>query len=135
MTALLAFLLFGGSLADTLTAYTRCYAEAMNLQNWEIEISFERVDEDGSEAGTFADPQYFMAEISYDTTAFERRDDEYLRWVVVHELFHVWIWQLAEIAQNPELSGGTEQTTYALLLEERLGSQFARFFAPVTCKP
>ena len=110
-------LVFALSLADTLTNYTQCYAQAMNLQAWEIEIIFEPSEDI---AGTVADPVYLMAQITYDTTQI-KRDDEYVRWLVRHELYHVWEWEFAEYAER-----GKHEAA-ALRLEEQQASRFARW--------
>ena len=113
-------MVFALSLADTLTDYTTCYAEQMGLGKWEISVAFAPLDD--TEAATWADPNYYLAEITYDTAAFERRTDRYVRWIVAHELAHIELWELGELAakHNPE---------WGLRLEEQAASRIARWAA------
>lgn len=114
-------------LASALGAYTQCYAEELGLTDtWKIEVAFDSLPQDWI-AATSALPGYYIAYITYDTTAlrevfdgFEESTDidAVIRRVVLHELWHVMTWELGElaVAANP----------YGRRIEEQLATRIER---------
>ena len=94
-------LLLQATLPGTLTSYTRCYAEEMSLQRWEIAIEFVE-DTVDVVAGTDADPTYLRAIVYYNLPKLVATDDSLLRRYVVHELFHIRSWELGLLAEETD---------------------------------
>ena len=112
-------------LSASVSQYTQCYIEELGLdKNWQIDIVFEDLP-DGWVAATGARPSYYRASVTYDTTsirgALDRLgadDDAVLRRLVVHELWHIITWELAEMA--------THANPYATRIEEQLATRIER---------
>ena len=114
-------------LASVLAGYTQCYSEELGLdKDWKIELAFDSLPH-GHIAATGALPSYYRAEITYDTTAIRGALDSFapdtdvdavLRRIVIHELWHVMMWEISELA--------TETNRYALRIEEQLVTRISR---------
>ena len=86
-----------------LERYTSCYATEMQLlPTWAISVDFHAIEIDGRvfSGGTVVQPNYYQARISFDTTQIDFGNDAGLRTLVVHELMHVWLWELTELATS-----------------------------------
>lgn len=112
-------------LSSVLGALTQCYSEELGLDPvWEIEVKFDSLP-NGWIAATSAMPAYYRATIYYDTTAMQEALDEFeggtdaaIRRVVLHELWHVMMWEFTELA---ELTNA-----YASRLEEQFVTRIER---------
>ena len=100
-----------------------CFADAMTLPVvWRL--NYEYVTPDTTRdayAWTVADSMYRTATLAFDTTyMFAALTTEQLRETVIHELSHVWLWELAEIGQRQEERHG-------LMVEEQTISFIERW--------
>ena len=114
-------------LAVALGAYTECYSAELGLNNdWEISLTFDSLPK-GWVAATRAMPGYYRAQIAFDTTSLREsldmvepgERDAVLRQVVLHELWHVMVWEIGELA-------GKANPLYAHRLEEQLLTRIER---------
>ncbi len=114
-------------LAAVLSAYTQCYSAELGLdKEWKIDLTFEPLPE-GWVGATYAMPGYYRARIAFDTTAMRQALDSLpdgtdvdaaIRRVVLHELWHVMLWEISELA--------AKANPYAHRLEEQLATRIER---------
>lgn len=111
-------------ISTRLDSYTRCYANEMLLSPlWQIDIVYLEPDSlRDYEAATEADPKYRFATVSYDTVWLATYPDSMIRGVVVHELSHIWSWELAAMAEDTP-----EEEAQGLVLDEQQATFVSRW--------
>ena len=117
--------------------YTLCYAEQMqmlhpeNPYGWILSVEFKNlegpqewlevpVEEEDWVGESDANVMYWTATITYDPTSLSTKPDWYLRQTAVHELWHVIMWELAELAEK-------YNEAWAYQLEEQLNTRIERW--------
>ena len=108
---------------DMLEEAVTCFADAMTLPVvWRLNIEYVTPDTTrDAYAWTTADAMYRTATLAFDTTyMFAALTTEQIRQTVIHELSHVWLWELAEIGQRQEERHG-------LMVEEQTISFIERW--------
>lgn len=99
---------------ERLRYYTECYAELIGIvPPWEIAITFDSLLED--EGATAAEPTYYVAEIEYNPQHDGMASDSALRANAVHEVLHVWLWELAEPAWALDPAARVEEQTISVI--------------------
>jgi len=104
-------------LATTMTAYTECYAEVMQLP-FSVMVEFEDMGEDLAQ--TEVEVDYLTASIKYSLEALAEEPDAALRRTVVHELIHVLTWELGLLADEVDL-------VHSLTLFEQIATRVERW--------
>ena len=120
---LLLLLALQGGVAKRMEHYTRCYADEMQMGHWIIATDFAGIDSADTEGWvgeSDANVLYYTATIKYDTLNLADKPDWYLRQTAVHELWHVVLWELAELAE-----GYHEEWAYQI--EEQLNTRIERW--------
>lgn len=90
---------------DTVFAYLQCYARVMGFSDpWTFAITFHDTlptnpDSVWWAAATEVDLDYYHVEMEFWLPFIAQRGDVDRRRLVVHELAHVWIWELGELAE------------------------------------
>ena len=108
---------------EMLEGTVACFADAMALPViWRLNIEYLTPDAAREEyAFTTADPIHRAETLTFYTTyMFTSLTTAQLRETVIHELSHVWLWELAEIAQRVERRHG-------LMVEEHTISSMERW--------
>ena len=113
-------LLFQLSIVNVVTDYTTCYSDVLGLDEWVIEIEFIKIEEEDVVAHTEVWADYLVATIVYDPDKLKIESDSSLRQIVVHELGHVWTWELGLLAEEANES-------WALRLQEQMLTRMERW--------
>lgn len=84
---------------DTVMGYMRCYADWMGLiPRWQINVLFQPPEDTTAVATTLAQSQYLMALIRINEKIFQPYSDHARRQTLVHELWHIPLWELGRLA-------------------------------------
>jgi len=90
------------------------WAKLLGLAGWTIVVTFDRDDDDGSEAFCGAAPEYRHVRLNFDISKWKASED--LDAMVCHELLHAVVWPLASWAEA--LTGGDPVKLEACRREE-----------------
>lgn len=114
---------------NQLAQLTYCYSATLRISPpWEININFDTTRiENGWVAATQASVDYHSAIISFDTLLIQRLAPPQVRRVVVHELWHVVLWELGLLAEETD-------HVYATRVQEQLVEHASRVLAPKVCR-
>jgi hypothetical protein len=113
-----------GQDSDYLTRLSVCYAGELEVTPpWQIDIKFSVI---GDYAETAADSDYHEAEIYYDMSLINELSDKEIRETVIHELWHLVLWELGLMAEETNYD-------YALTVQEQQATHAARLLADKYC--
>lgn len=90
------------------------WAKVLGLSTWKIEVTFDRDEDDGSEAFCVAAPEYRHVRVNFDVSKW--KPSESLDHMVCHELLHAVVWPLASWAEA--MTGGDPVKLEACRREE-----------------
>ena len=125
----LLILLLQTGVAEKMTYYTTCYAEEMqmlhpaNPEGWILTVVNGEIPDSTGRAWhgeAEADVKYRTATITYDTLNLAKHPDWYLRQTAVHELWHIILWELAELAEAYHFDWAYQE-------EEKLNTKIERW--------